>query len=148
MAFMLGKHLGFIDIFQFMSSNLHKLINNLKDGAFKYTSEEIKNNKMLSLLKRKGNHMDNFEKFNETELPKKDEFYSILHDENITGEDYKHAKKVWKAFEIKNMGEYHDLHLDTDVLLLSDVFENFRSTCKRYDELEPSHYFTSPGLSC
>ena len=91
--------------------------------------------------------MDSFEKFNETELPTKDQFYSILNDQHITDDEYDHAKKVWKTFNIKTMGEYHDLYLVSDVLLLTDVFENFRKTCMQYYKLDPCHYFTSPGLS-
>ena len=91
--------------------------------------------------------MDSFEKFNETELPNKDSFYSILNDEHITEDDYKHAIKVWNTFKLKNIGEYHDLYSGSDVLILADVFENFRKTCKQYYDLDPCHYFTSPGLS-
>ena len=65
-------------------------------------------------------------KFNETTLPGKEEFYSNLNMEDITEADYIHAKRVCKEFEIKNVGEYHDLHLKTDTLLLANVFENFR----------------------
>ena len=91
--------------------------------------------------------MDSFEKFNQTELPTKDQFYSILNDQHITDDEYDHAKKVWKTFNIKTMGEYHDLYLVSDMLLLTDVFENFRKTCMQYYKLDPCHYFTSPGLS-
>ena len=91
--------------------------------------------------------MDSFEKFDQTELPAKEHFCSILNDQNITNDEYDHAKKVWKAFKIKTMGEYHDLYLGSDVLWLTDVFENFRKTCMRYYKLDPSHYFTSSGLS-
>ena len=59
---------------------------------------------------------------------------------------YVHAIKVWNTFKLKNMGEYHDLYLMSDILLLADVFENFRKTCMQYHELDPCHYFTSPGL--
>ena len=65
----------------------------------------------------------------------------------ITDDEYDHAKKVWKTFKIKTMGEYHDLYLVGDVLLQTDVFENFRMTCIQYYKLDPCHYFTSPGLS-
>ena len=75
-------------------------------------------------------------------------FYSILNDQHITTNDeYDHARKVWKTFKIKTMGEYHDLYLGNDVLLLTDVFENFRKTCMQYYKLDPCHYFTNPGLS-
>ena len=70
--------------------------------------------------------MDDWEKFNETTLPGKEERYSNLNMEDITEADYIHAKRVCKEFEIKNLGEYHDLHLKTDTLILANVFENFR----------------------
>ena len=73
---------------------------------------------------------NSFEKFNQTELPTKDQFYSILNDQHITDDEYDHAKKVRKTFNIKTMGEYHDLYLVSNVLLLTDVFENFRKTRK------------------
>jgi hypothetical protein len=92
-------------------------------------------------------YMDSFDKFNK-QLPTKEEFYSIMNDEHITDEDYKHITTVWNIFSINNMGEYHDLYLKSDILLLSDVFENFRKTCLKYYKLDPCHYFTSPGLSC
>jgi len=92
-------------------------------------------------------YMDSFEKFNETKLPTKEAFYSILNDQHISDDDYEHAKKVWRGFQLKNMGEYHDLFLISDNLLLVDVFENFRKTCLEYYKLDPAHYFTSSGLS-
>ena len=91
--------------------------------------------------------MDSFEKFNQTELPAKEHFHSILNDQDITNDEYDHAKKVWKTFKLKNMGKYHDLYRGSDVLLLTDVFENFRKTYLQYYKLDPCHYFTSPGLS-
>ena len=149
MAFMLGNHLTFIDIFQFMSSSLDKLVSNMPIEDFKYTSQEFKSKK-LDLMTSKGvypyDYMDSFDKFNE-QLPSKKEFYSILNDEPITNEAYQHAKKVWKTFNLSNMGEYHDLYLKSDVLLLSDVFEHLRKTCLQYYKLDPCHYFSSPGLS-
>ena len=81
------------------------------------------------------------------ELPNKDQFYSILNDQHITDDEYEHANKVWNTFMIKTMGEYHDLYLVSNVLLLTNVFENFRKTCMQYYKLDPCHYFTSPGLS-
>ena len=149
MAFMLGNHLTFIDSFQFMSSSLEKLVSNLPRESLKYTSKRFKGIK-LDLMVRKGvypyDYMDSFDKFND-KLPTKEEFYSILNDEHISDEDYQHAQNVWKKFNLKNMGEYHDLYLQSDILLLADVFENFRKTCLKYYKLDPCHYFTSPGLS-
>ena len=91
--------------------------------------------------------MDSFEKFDDKELPSQNNFYSILNKEHITDEQYQHAQNVWKTFKLKSMGDYHDLYLRSDVLLLADVFENFRKTCLQYYKLDPCNYFTSPGLS-
>ena len=149
MAFMLGNHLTFIDSFQFMSSSLEKLVTNLPRESLKYTSQKFKGKK-LDLMARKGvypyDYMDSFDKFNE-KLPLKEDFYSILNDTHISDDEYKHAQTVWEIFNLKNMGEYHDLYLKSDILLLADVFENFRRTCLQYYKLDPCHYFTSPGLS-
>ena len=102
------------------------------------------------MMARKGvypyDYIDSFDKFNE-KLPPKEEFYSILNDEHISDEDYEHAQNVWKTLGCKTMGDYHDYYLASDVVLLSDVFENFRKTCLEYYKLDPCHYFTSPGLS-
>ena len=150
MAFMIGTNLTFIDSFQFMSSSLDKLVSNLPAEALKYTSKRFQKEK-LNLMARKGvypyDYMDSFEKFNKTELPTKEEFYSILNNEHISDEDYSHAENVWNTFKLKTMGEYHNLYLESDILLLADVFENFRKICLQYYKLDPCHYFTSPGLS-
>ena len=150
MAFMLGNHLVFLDSFQFMSSSLDNLVKNLPDEAFKYTKQEFKK-EQFNLMKQKGiypyDHMDSFNRFNETKLPEKRDFYSILNNEHISDEQYKHGQNVWKTFNLKTMGDYHDLYLKSDILLLADVFENFRKTCLQYYKLDPCHYFTSPGLS-
>ena len=98
MALMLGHNLVFIDSFQFMSSSLDKLVSNLPKESLIYTSEIFKG-KALDLMSKKGvypyDYTDAFEKFNETKLPTKDEFYSILNDEHIYNDYYKHAKRVW-----------------------------------------------------
>ena len=115
----------------------------------KYTSQ-VFDDKKLELMARKGvypyDYMDSFDKFNE-KLPPIAEFYSILNNKQIKDEDYEHAKNVWYKFNLQNMGDYHDLYLKSDILLLTDVFENFRNTCMEYYKLDPCHYFTSPGLS-
>ena len=150
MAFMLGNHLTFIDSFQFMSSSLDKLVSNLPRESLKYISKEFQDKK-LELMSQKGvypyDYVDSFEKFNESQLPIKKDFYSILNNQHITDEDYHHAQNVWETFNIKTMGDYHDLYLKSDIILLADVFENFRKTCLEYYKLDPCHYFTSPGLS-
>ena len=150
MAFMLGNHLTFIDSFQFMSSSLDKLVSNLPRESLKYTSKEFQDKK-LELMSQKGvypyDYVDSFEKFNESQLPIKKDFYSILNNQHIMDEDYHHAQNVWETFNIKTMGDYHDLYLKSDIILLADVFENFRKTCLEYYKLDPCHYFTSPGLS-
>ena len=100
---MLVKHLVFIDSLQFMSSSLDKLISNLPNDAFRYTSEEIKNCKKLKLMKQKDvysyDYMDSFNRFSEKKLPNKDNLYSILNDEHISDTQYVHAIKVWKTFD-------------------------------------------------
>ena len=150
MAFMLGKHLLFLDSFQFMSSGLDKLTENLPDDAFIFTRKEF-TNEQFNLMKQKGiypyDYMDSFKKFNETQLPNKKDFFSILSNEHITHEQYNHAQNVWNTFNLKTMGDYHDLYLKSDTLLLADIFENFRKTCLQYYKLDPCHYFSSPGLS-
>ena len=150
LAFMLGNHLVFLDSLQFMNSSLDNLIKNLPDEAFKYTKQEFEK-EQFNLMKQKGiypyDHMDSFDRFNETQLPEKQDFYSILNNEHISDEQYKHAQNVWNTFNLKTMGDYHDLYLKSDILLLADVFENFRKTCLQNYKLDPCHYFTSPGLS-
>ena len=79
--------------------------------------------------------MDSWEKFDETTLSLKKDFYSILNLENISDEDYPHAQKIWDEFKIKHLGEYHDLYVQSDTLLLSDIFQNFRNMCLIYMNL-------------
>ena len=67
--------------------------------------------------------------------------------EDITGADYAHAKRVCKDFEIKNLGEYHDLHVQSDALLLADLFVNFRNMCLKIFELDPAKFLSAPGLA-
>ena len=101
------------------------------------------------MLLRKGaypyEYMDEWEKFKETTLPEKEEFYSNLNMEVITDADYIHAKRVCKDFEIKNVGEDHDLYLKSDTLLLADVFENFGKICLKIYHLDPVKFLSAPG---
>ena len=91
--------------------------------------------------------MDSWEKFNETSLSHKNIFYSELSLEDINDKDYLHAQKVWDVFEIRNLGEYHDLYVQTDTLLLADVYEKFRDKCIEIYGLDPSHFLSAPGLA-
>jgi len=126
MAFFLDHQLKFIDSFQSMSKSLESLVENISLSDMKYTSQEFQN-KTLELMKRKGvypyDYMNSFDKFNDTALPPKKEFYSLLTKKNITDQDYTNAQNVWSTFELKSMGEY--LYLKSDVLLLADVLKNF-----------------------
>ena len=145
------KHkIRFIDSFKFMSTSLDSLVNNLPDDAFNNLKKYYKEEK-LSLVRRKGvypyEYMDSLERFKENKLPPKEVFYSRLTGEGISDEDYEHAEKVWKVFGMKTLQDYHDLYNVTDVLLLADVFENFRNICMENYNLDPAHYFTAPGLA-
>ena len=91
--------------------------------------------------------MDSQEKFNETALPLKKDFYSNLNLEDISDEDYTHAQKVSDVFKMKNLGEYYDLYVQSDRLLLADTFENFRNMCLNIYELDPIYFVSAPGLA-
>ena len=92
-------------------------------------------------------YMDAWERFDEKLLPDKEAFYSILNMEDITDVDYRHANRVFKAFKLNNIGDYHDLYVNTDTLQLSDTFENFRNMCIKVFELDPAHFLSAPGLA-
>ena len=133
-----------------MATVLEKLVNNLPKDDFINVKRYYKNNK-LELVSRKGvypyEYMDTPEKLKETQLPAREAFYSRLNDKGITDENYMHAREVWETFEMKNLEDYHDLYNRVDVLLLADVFENFRSVCIKNCNLDPAHYYTAPGLA-
>ena len=103
------------------------------------------------LLLKKGiypyEYTDSFERFNETRLSPKNGFYSSLTGNGITDEDYARAQEVWDAFGCRTLGDYHDLYVATDALLLADVYENFRKVCQEKYGLDPAHYYSAPGLS-
>ena len=92
--------------------------------------------------------MDDWEKVSETSLPEKGDFYSRLNMEDITDADYMYAKRVSKDFEIKDIGEYHDLYVQSDTLLLADVPDNFQNMCLEIYELDTACFLTAPGLAC
>ena len=87
--------------------------------------------------------MDSWERFNENILLTK-KVYSKLYLEGITDEDYIHAQKVFEEFKLKSLDEYHDLYVQSDTLLLVDVFKNFRNKCIEIYELDPAHFVSAP----
>ena len=91
--------------------------------------------------------MDSRERFNETSLPPKKDFYRELTLEDISDKDYNHAQKVFEEY-CKDMGEYYDLYVQTDTLFLGDVFEKFRDTCIEIYGSDPSHFYSAPELAC
>ena len=122
-----------------------------KNFKFSKRSPYVNNDDDLDLFTDKGvypyDYMNSFDKFKEKELPPKKAFYSNLTESHIADEEYERAKKIWGHFGIKNLGQYRDLYLRTDVLLLTDVFENFRDLCLEYYGLDPAHYFTLPNFA-
>ena len=152
-SFSLGP-LRFLDSLSFMSESLASLVTNLGatgDSHFHHIKRHFPDPTQRQLLLRKGVYpyewMDDESKFAHTSLPDRKAFYSSLALQDISEEDYQHAQNVWRSFDMKTMGDYHDLYLKSDVLLLADCFENFRNQCLQYYGLDPAHYYTAPGLS-
>ena len=149
MSIQLGRNIVFIDSFQCMCQSLDRLAGNLPDDKYIHITHNSEGD--INLLKRKGvypyEYMDSFEIFNESQLPDKSKFYSSLNDEHINDDDHTHAHHIWETFQCKTLGNYHDLYLKTDVLLLTEVFENFRKTCLIHYGLVPCYYFSAPGLA-
>ena len=143
--------LRFIDSFKFMSSSLNSLTKNLVRGGKKLFGFEDYSELQYDLFTRKGvypyEYVNSWDRFNETQPPPIDAFYSNLNMSSISEEDYQHAQRVWKEFGIRDLGDYHDLYLRTDVVLLANVFEALRDTCLKHYTLDPVHFYTSPGLA-
>ena len=156
----------FIDSYRFMQSSLSTLTDNLSkvnnknheishDTLIKkfYNKYQLCDNDSdkINILLRKGvypyEYMDEWKKFNEDKLPNKELFYSELIKEHITNEDYAHAQKLWDTFNIKNLGEYHDMYVQSDTALFADVFENFSDNCIEIYRLGPAYFLTAPGLA-
>ena len=119
----------FASMYEFCNGNLNKFSFLLRKGVYPYE------------------YMDNWERFDETSLPNKESFSSNLNKENTGDIDYRHGNNVFKRFKLKNLGEYHDLYVQSDTLLLADVFENFRNTCLEAYELDHAHFLSLPGLA-
>ena len=144
------QQLRFIDSFKFVASSLDKLVENLDKHCCVNTGKFYKG-KQLSLLMRKGvypyEYASSCARFDDKQLPPKEAFYSKLSGEGISDDDYKHAHAVWDEFGMKTFKDYHDLYNKSDVLLLADVFENFRDVCVKNYQLDPAWYYTAPGLA-
>ena len=119
----------FVNIYEFCNEDINKFILLLRKGVYPYE------------------YMDSWEKFDETSLPNKEAFYSSLNMEDISDVDHRHAKRVFKSLNNKNLGDYHDLYVQSDTLLLADVFENFRNKCIEICELDSAHFLSAPGLA-
>ena len=119
----------FPSISQFCNRDLNEFVLLLRKGVYPYE------------------YIDSWEKFNETALPPKKDFYRNLYSEDISDKDYKHAQKVWDVFQIKYLGEYHDLYVQSDTLLLSDIFENFRNMCLKIYEFVSVFFAFALGLA-
>ena len=144
------QQLRFIDSYKFMPSSLDQLVENLDKNCCVNTGKFYKG-KQLSLLMRKGvypyEYASSCARFDDKQLPPKEAFYSKLTDECISDDDYKHAHAVWDEFDMKTFKDYHNLYNVSDVLLLADVFENFRDVCMKNYQLDPAWYYTAPGLA-
>ena len=121
----------------------------------KHLREFYNEDEVFRLMRRKGvysyEYMDTWEKFEQTSLPLKDAFYSRLNMKGISDQENEHAQQVWNRItpehENITLGDYHDVYLATDVLLLADVFETFRNTCLKNYKLDPAYFYTAPGLA-
>ena len=133
-----------------MASSLEALAGNLSKEDFKLVGQRWQGED-FDLVTQKGifpyEYLDDISKLNAKKFPSKDEFYSTLYESSVADEDYKRAQKVWNHFGMRRMKDYHDLYLETDVLLLADIFESFRKTCLGNYGLDPAHYLSVPGLS-
>ena len=118
----------FASTYEFCNNNLNKFVLLLRKGVYPHE------------------YADTWEKFNKISLPSKEDFYSNLNMEDISDIDYRHANNVFKVFKLENLGDYHDLYVQSDTLLLADVFNNFRDMCLKEYELDPAHFLSLPGL--
>ena len=117
-------------------------------NTYKFCNNDL--DKFIMLLRKRVypyEYIDEWDKFNEKVLSGKESFYSNLTLENISETDYAHANNIFKKFNINNLGEYHDLYVRRDTLLLADIFENFRQSCLKNYELDPAHFVSLPGLA-
>ena len=156
----LKYQMRFLDTIAFMASSLESLTDNLKKECkdvlelrqvFTSLSSQFENDEQFLLMCEKGvypyEYISHYDILNETKLPPINKFYSKLNNEHCKQEDYDRAVKVWKTFNCKTLMDYHNLYLKSDVLLLADIWRNFRNVCYKIYELDPCYYYTAPSLS-
>ena len=140
----------FKDSMKFINSSMEALVKNLPEDAFKNLEKHFKP-EQVKLLKQKGffpyDYMDKIEKLKDTKPPPQEAFFSKLSGKGINKSCYGHVLNVWKSFNMKTFKDYLKLYNISDVLLLADVFENFRDLCLKIYGLDPTHYYTAPGLA-
>ncbi|XP_077260494.1 uncharacterized protein LOC143896465 [Temnothorax americanus] len=145
--------LRFIDSYKFLSASLEKLASFLDKDKLKIIRSKFSalSDQDFELLTRKGvfpyEYIDCVEKLEDACLPSRDSFYSSLTGDTVSESDYAHAVNVWQRFSIRTLGDYSDLYLKIDVLLLADIFENFRDSCVASYGLDPAYYYTLPGFT-
>ena len=141
--------LRFLDSLRFMNSSLDNLTKNLTSHP--HLDHHIEDYRLSRLLKHKGiipyEYLDNFDKLSETSLPPINKFYSSLKLESISQKDYIHATNVFNRYQNHTIYDYLMLYLKTDVIHLTDVFEELRKTCLKYYKLDPLWFYTAPSLS-
>lgn len=142
----------FIDSLNFLTCSLEKCASYLKSEELKIIRKYFPDDYEFNLVNQKGvfpyEYVNNESVLQGDHLPPMEKFKSLLTaGKTVTESDYQRACEVWNLFKCKTLGEYSDLYLKIDVLLLSDVFENFRDLCIKTYELDPAHYVTSPGLA-
>ncbi|XP_076383568.1 uncharacterized protein LOC143260866 [Megalopta genalis] len=149
------KHIKFrfVDSFKFLNSSLDKLSSSLDKSDLRILRNQFGQicDDDFHLLTRKGvfpyDYVASYDKLSDTRLPPREAFYSELYDSEISDVDYRHASEVWSRFNIQTLGQYSDLYLKVDVLLLANVFENFREMSLDNYSLDPAHYYTLPGFA-
>ena len=144
--------LRFLDSMKFFQDSLEKVAESLSSEDFKLTHRHtVDDEEKVRLLTKKGiypyDYIDSFDRFNETDLPSKDKFFSRLRKSGITEKEYLRAKLIWNKFNCKNLGEYSDLYCLSDTLILADCFEKFRKFFINNHKIDPCHSYSTPGLT-
>ena len=147
------EEMRFLDSYRFLPSILNNLVNSMNENDFRILDHHFKKPDESNLLKKKGvypySYIDCYQKFEEKQLPVNGPnwFNTLTGKINVSTSDLENANNVWKKFRCENIGDYHDIYLKSDVLLLADIFESFRNLFKEFFDLDPCHYYSSPNIS-